>query len=55
MFMLLIRRIKGNRFIGGIWKLWTNYFSARPSKFGYIGENVRITPPYSMHQNNIYI
>jgi len=53
--MSLKNKIKGNRFVRGFWRLWASYFSARPSKFGCIGKNVRITPPYSMHQDNIYI
>lgn len=53
--MSLIGKIKGNRFVRGFWRLWSGYFSARPSKFGHIGENVKITPPYTMHQSNIFI
>lgn len=53
--MSIIRKVKGNRFVRGFWRLWANYFSANSSKFGYIGKNVRITPPYTMHQKNIFI
>ncbi|MBR5841890.1 MAG: acyltransferase [Bacteroidaceae bacterium] len=53
--MSLIQNIKGNHFVRGLWRLWTSYFSACPSKFGYLGENVRITPPYTMHLENIFI
>lgn len=53
--MSIIRKVKGNRFVRGFWRLWANYFSANSSNFGYVGKNVRITPPYSMHYKNIYI
>ena len=53
--MSIIRTVKGNRFVRGLWRLWASYFSANSSKFGYVGKNVRITPPYSMHYKNIYI
>lgn len=38
-----------------MWRIWGDYFSAHPSKFGYFGKNVAITPPYFMHFKNIYI
>ena len=53
--MSLLGRIKGNRVVRGVWRLWSGYFSASPSEFGYIGKNVKITPPYAMHFKNIFI
>ena len=53
--MSIIRKIKDNRFVRGLWRLWGCYFSAKHSKFGYIASNVKITPPYTMHKANIYI
>ena len=52
---MLLNKIKKNYFVRGLWMLWCNYFSLTSSKFGYIGKNVKITPPYHMHQNNIFI
>ncbi len=53
---MLLGEIKNNMFIRGLYFLYHNYFgSLKRSRFGYIGENVRITPPYTMHQKNIFI
>lgn len=53
--MNIRKTITNNRFLRGLWKLWGSYFSARRSKFGYIAHSVRITPPYTMHKQNIYL
>ncbi len=53
--MLRFNCLKNNRFLRGIWRLYIDYFSAKKTKFGYYGQNVKITPPYSFHKKNIYI
>lgn len=53
--MSIIRKIKDNRLIRGTYFLLSDYFGWKKSKFGYIGENVIITPPSSATKRNIYI
>ena len=52
--MSIIRKIKDNRLIRGTYFLLSDYFGWKKSKFGYIGENVIITPP-SQRLNEISI
>lgn len=48
--------IKYNRFIRGIFSLWNrNFRNCNRRRFGFIGENVVLTPPLTGHINNIYI
>ncbi len=53
--MNIINKIKRNRFIRGFWRLWTCYFSAKTTKFGYISPSVIITPPYTIHKKNTFL
>ena len=54
--MKLSRKLKDNRFVRGIWALWfRNFGSQKRSDFGFIADNVIITPPLSGHTQNIYI
>jgi len=49
------RRIKDNRLIRGLYFLLTNYFGWKRKKFGYLAENVILTPPLSCDYKNVYI
>ena len=50
------RKLKDNRFLRGLYNIWKRNFSnQKRSKFGYISDNVIITPPISGHLKNIYI
>lgn len=54
--MVVPRKIKDNKLIRGLFFLWNSYFgSFRRSKFGYIADNVIITPPLSGDIENIFI
>lgn len=44
--MNILRKIKNNRWIRGFYTLYRNYFGHKRSAFGYIADNVIITPPY---------
>lgn len=46
---------KDNRWIRGLWSLFSDYFGLNRKKFGFIGEHVIITPPLSGDLNNVYI
>ena len=50
-----MRFFKDNRFIRGLWSLYSNYFGIKRNKFGYIENNVILTPPLSGNLNNVYI
>lgn len=50
-----MRILKDNRWIRGLWCLYSNYFGINRSKFGHISDSVIITPPISGHYKNIYI
>lgn len=50
-----MRLFKDNRWIRGLWCLCANYFGIRRKRFGYISDNVVITPPLSGDLKNIYI
>lgn len=43
--MNITRKIKDNRFIRGLYFLKDNYFGWKKNKFGYIADNVIVTPP----------
>lgn len=50
-----MRFFKDNRFIRGLWCLYSNYFGINRKRFGYIDDNVILTPPLSGNLNNVYI
>ena len=43
--MNILRSIKNNRFVRGIFFLYRSYFGYSRRSFGYIGEDVSLTPP----------
>lgn len=49
--------IKNNRFIRGLYFLYRDYFgSLKRSRFGYIGDNVTLTPPLRIaNPKNVYL
>lgn len=48
--------IKNNRWVRGVWSIWSrNFGSLKRSRFGHIGENVILTPPLSGSMKNVYI
>ena len=50
------RKIKDNRFLRGIYFLWMrNFGGLKRRNFGYISDNVILSPPLSGNLNNIYI
>lgn len=54
--MGVIRRIKSNRFVRGLYFLYRNYFGYSNRSFGSVGKNVIITPPYTIvNPRNLYI
>lgn len=53
--MSILRRIKNNIIIRGIYMLYRQYFGIRKSNFGYIANNVIITPPVLIDEENCYI
>ena len=53
--MSFSRKIKDNRFFRGFHFLLNNYFGWRKSKFGYIANNVILTPPLNGTLKNIFI
>ncbi len=51
-----MRIFKDNRFIRGLWSIWgRNFGGLNRSKFGYIGDNVILTPPLAGDIKNVYI
>lgn len=51
-----MRRIKNNRFIRGVYFLIKNYFGFKRKSFGYIADNVIITPPLWLNRmSNIFL
>jgi len=49
-------RLKNNRFVRGVYFLFLNYFGAPRNEFGYIADNVIISPPYNFgNKKNIFI
>ncbi len=54
--MNFLRKIKNNRWIRGFYTLYSNFFGHKRSAFGYIANNVIITPPYHFsNPRNIYL
>lgn len=55
--MNIARRIKNNRFIRGVYFLYNDYIgNLKHSRFGYIGDNVTLTPPLRIaNPKNVYL
>lgn len=54
--MELIRKIKNNVALRGLYMLWRSYFGITRSGFGYLADNVILTPPQIVDsKHNIYI
>ena len=54
--MYISRKIKDNCFIRGIYCLWKrNFGGLKRKKYGYIGNNVILSPPLSGHVQNVHI
>lgn len=54
--MSLKRKIKNNRFVRGFYFGWQRNFGwLDHRKFGYIADNVILTPPLSGDVKNVYI
>ena len=54
--MSVFRRIKDNRVIRGVYFFWSSFWgNLKRAKFGYIADNVVITPPLHGDIKNIYI
>lgn len=52
----IINKIKGNRFIRGIYFLYRHYFGYSRKSFGYIGEDVILTPPLTItNPKNVFL
>ena len=50
------RKIKNNRFIRGFYFLYQSYFGVKRDGFGYISDNVVITPPHSFgNKKNVFL
>lgn len=48
--------LKNNRFIRGIYFLYRNYFGYSRKSFGYIGEDVTLTPPLTItNPKNVFL
>lgn len=54
--MKISRKLKDNRFLRGLYCLWSrNFGGLKRSQFGYIADSVILTPPLSGDLENIYI
>lgn len=54
--MGLVRMIKDNRFLKGLYYLYLHYCGCRKSSLAYIGCNVRLTPPFVViNPHNLYL
>lgn len=52
----MIRFIKDNRFIRGIYFLYKSYIRPPKKKFGYFGDNIQLTPPLIItNPENVYL
>lgn len=50
------RSFKDNRFVRGLWCIWSCYFGGmKKSGFGHLGKNVILTPPISGYMKNVFI
>ncbi len=43
--MSVVRKIKNIPFVRGLAFLYSQYFSVKRNKFGFLADNVRFTPP----------
>lgn len=53
--MNIRKSVKRNLLVRGVYMLYRKYFSVRKTKFGYISESVKITPPICINEANCYI
>lgn len=53
--MSFIRKIKNNRLIRGTYFLLSDYFGWKKKRFGFIADDVIITPPCSIDKRNVFI
>lgn len=54
--MKIIRIIKNNRWLRGLFCIWSrNFGGLKRGSFGHIGDNVILTPPISGSMRNVYI
>lgn len=52
----MVRLIRENRFVSGIYRFFRDYFGVSKRKFGYYGEKVHIINPTSIsHPQNVYL
>ena len=52
----MLRKIKDNRFIRGMYFLYQSFFNVKRNRFGYMADNVIVTPPYNFgNKTNIFI
>lgn len=52
----MLKKIKNNRFIRGLWVLFVEQFGHSKSKFGYIADDVFINPPtFISNPRNVYL
>lgn len=55
-YMSLVLILKNNRFIRGLYFFYKRYFSCSRSGFGYLADNVSLTPPLWLNRKkNIYL
>ena len=43
--MSIVRHLKYNLFVRGLYMLYSQYFGIKRSRFGYMAESVILTPP----------
>ena len=54
--MNISRKLKDNRFLRGLYCLWScNFGGLKRSGFGYIADSVILTPPLSGNLRNVYV
>lgn len=54
--MALSRKLKDNRWLRGLYSIWTrNFGGTKRCGFGYIADSVILTPPISGDLRNIYV
>ncbi|MDD4720626.1 MAG: acyltransferase [Bacteroides sp.] len=52
----MIRKIKNNRFVRGIYFMYQSFFGSKRSKFAYIADSALVTPPtFFGNKSNIFI
>ena len=52
--MNIIKSIKTNVFVRGLYYLYKYYFGYSRKKFGYIADNVTITPPFLFQTQRMF-